>query len=188
MRPRTDANAFALRHGALIEKYGALIVGHFVGHTHNNAVSVQFDRATGELPVHVAYKVGGVTTFKNLNPGFRVATYDRALPAGQPLMLDFAEHWIDLNAANAAGPHAPPRWYAAPIASARAYYNIADLSPASWAAVGRALTANASAFAAYAADFYKNATQPAGAEATALELACEVLTSTKSQEKQCQKQ
>jgi hypothetical protein len=101
---------FAFRFNAIIEKYQFLIIGHYVGHTHNNALSVQFDNMTGTVPIHVTYKAGSLTTFSNLNPGFRVASYDRLL-ATPKLMTDFSDHWLDLNATNAAGPSHNPKWF-----------------------------------------------------------------------------
>jgi hypothetical protein len=54
------------------------------------------------------HQAGSVTTFTNLNPGFRVSYYDRTLP--RPFLVDdFDDHWIDLNQTNA-NPDLPPQW------------------------------------------------------------------------------
>jgi hypothetical protein len=69
--------------------------------------------------------------------------------------------------------------------SALSYYQILDMSPQSWSVVGHSIVQNETMYQQYAADFYKGVPQAPGQTASAQTLACEVLTSTRSQQQQC---
>ena len=52
------------------------VVNQFLGHTHNDEFYVQYDEATNTRPVGMGFVTPSITTWKMLNPGYRIFTMD----------------------------------------------------------------------------------------------------------------
>ena len=54
----------------------ANFVVQFHGHTHNDEFKVFYDIETNTRPINVAYVSPSVTSWKNMNPAYRIFTMD----------------------------------------------------------------------------------------------------------------
>lgn len=57
-------------------RYESTVVGQFFGHTHRDHYQMFYDVADLKRPLGVAYIVGSVTTYPDLNPGYRIYEID----------------------------------------------------------------------------------------------------------------
>ena len=60
----------------LVDRFEGTIVAQFYGHTHNDEFKVFYDRETNARPINIAYVSPSVTTWKNMNPSYRIFTID----------------------------------------------------------------------------------------------------------------
>ena len=51
-------------------------MNQFFGHTHNDEFFVQYDEATNARPVGMGFVSPSITTWSELNPGYRIFTLD----------------------------------------------------------------------------------------------------------------
>ena len=79
------------------------MVGQFFGHTHNAEIEMFYDLDDPSRAVNVAYLANSVTTFANLNPGYRIYTIDGEYPGTSWQVLDFETYIMNLTEANASG-------------------------------------------------------------------------------------
>lgn len=57
-------------------RYESTVAGQFFGHAHPSFYAMVYDDVKFTRPVSVIYVPGSVTTFSNLNPGYRIYTID----------------------------------------------------------------------------------------------------------------
>jgi len=93
----------AYRH-QVVTAYKDIVVGQHYGHAHAAYTCAFRDvkkkgGAPGD-PLHSVYIGNAVTTYSELNPGFAIFHYDRALTAPN-LAHEYEEYWLDLDVANA---------------------------------------------------------------------------------------
>ncbi|XP_042355498.1 sphingomyelin phosphodiesterase [Plectropomus leopardus] len=99
----------------IINRYESTITGQFFGHTHLDEFQMFYDEATMTRPLGVAFIAPSVTTYVNLNPGFRVYYVDGNYKGSSRLVLDHETYILNLTEVNH-GPGAPsspqqnPKW------------------------------------------------------------------------------
>lgn len=99
----------------IVNRYESTIAGQFFGHTHTDEFQVFYDEETLTRPLSVAFVAPSVTTYVNLNPGYRVYIVDGNYPNSSRMVLDHETYILNLTEANH-GPGAPwtpdpnPKW------------------------------------------------------------------------------
>jgi len=100
-------NTWSLQYIKIITRYEATVVAQFFGHTHKDQFKVFYDLEDDQRPVGVGYIGPSVTTYTDLNPGYRVYDIDGDRDGSTRLVLDH-ETWIyDILEANEIG---DPQW------------------------------------------------------------------------------
>eukprot|EP01102_Stenamoeba_stenopodia_P022256 TRINITY_DN9203_c0_g1_i1.p1 TRINITY_DN9203_c0_g1~~TRINITY_DN9203_c0_g1_i1.p1 ORF type:complete len:593 (+),score=86.69 TRINITY_DN9203_c0_g1_i1:1782-3560(+) len=168
---------------ALVSEYSDVIIDQFYGHHHISSVQVHFNNeslsTSSPQAVSTAYVVGSVTTFTQLNPGFRVYSYNREITNETfPLALDFDQYWADLVQTNKDNATDWGIHY-----SALAEYNLPDLTPNSWAQLGLAIQTNQTLYERYMNSYYRGVVQ--SDPENNIELSCEILSATNSIYSKC---
>ena len=137
-----------------MRRFNNTIIGQFFGHTHNdefeifygNKSEVRSDKFAeaailtkpksppmlqGSSAVNVAYLAPSLTPHKGVNPAYRI--YEIAAAensSSDAVVVDHETHYVDLAASILNGSLVHKFGY-----SARAEYNMSDLSPESWETV-----------------------------------------------------
>ncbi|XP_047463834.1 sphingomyelin phosphodiesterase [Mugil cephalus] len=99
----------------IINRYESTVTGQFFGHTHMDEFQMFYDEATMTRPLGVAFIAPSVTTYINLNPGYRVYYVDGNYKGSSRLVLDHENYILNLTEANHSpvAPHSPepnPKW------------------------------------------------------------------------------
>ncbi|XP_075054548.1 sphingomyelin phosphodiesterase [Mixophyes fleayi] len=84
----------------IVNRYESTIVGQFFGHTHLDEFEIFYDEETLSRPVSVAFIAPSVTTYFDLNPGFRVYLIDGQYPNSSHVVLDHETYILNLTEAN----------------------------------------------------------------------------------------
>ncbi|CAM9601960.1 unnamed protein product [Bubo scandiacus] len=113
----------------IVSRFEGTIAAQFFGHTHVDEFEVFYDEETLTRPVSVAFVAPSVTTYINLNPGYRVYEVAGAYPGSSHAVLDHETFILNLTRANAA-PGARPRWQR--LYGARQAYGLPSAFPADW--------------------------------------------------------
>ncbi|KAM4619879.1 sphingomyelin phosphodiesterase [Polymixia lowei] len=94
----------------IVNRYESTIAGQFFGHTHLDEFQMFYDEATMTRPVSVAFIAPSVTTYINLNPGYRVYIVDGNYKGSSRLVLDHETYILNLTEVNhLPGPQGVPR-------------------------------------------------------------------------------
>lgn len=67
---------FSLQNCFYLTRYESTVTAQFFGHVHNEMFTMFYDEVQFKRPTSVLYNPGSVTTFSNLNPGFRIYEVD----------------------------------------------------------------------------------------------------------------
>ena len=110
---------------AIINRFRNIIRGQFFGHTHLDMFQVASSLTPNDPPAGVLYIVPSLTTHTAHQPSFRVFDMD----AETLQIVDYQSYRLNLPKANL-NPTTDPLWDLA--YSAKAEYDLKDLSPASW--------------------------------------------------------
>ncbi|XP_029029048.1 sphingomyelin phosphodiesterase [Betta splendens] len=99
----------------IVNRYESTIAGQFFGHTHVDEYQMFYDEATMTRPLGVAFIAPSVTTYVDLNPGYRVYYVDGSYESSSRLVLDHETYIMNLTEANQSPepPHNPepnPKW------------------------------------------------------------------------------
>ncbi|TNN79008.1 Sphingomyelin phosphodiesterase [Liparis tanakae] len=119
----------------IVNRYESTVAGQFFGHTHFDEFEMFYDEATMTRPVGVAFIAPSVTTYIDLNPGFRVYYVDGDYPGSSRLVLDHETYILNLTEANHS-PGAPlrpvpnPKWTL--LYRATEAYGLTSLFPADY--------------------------------------------------------
>jgi sphingomyelin phosphodiesterase len=172
---------YTQRYNELVIKYSNLILNQFYGHSHTAEISL-FNDHQGN-PINTAYIGGSVTTFTNLNPGFRLYTYNRENIAQQSILVeDYLDYWSPLDLTNAKN----STFLDDPHITATRDFNIPDLSPKSIQDFANSVLTNSSTFQSYVLGKYKGVLSRNSD--TPINVHCDVLYSYKEERDQCKKQ
>ncbi|KAH1185218.1 hypothetical protein KIL84_017967 [Mauremys mutica] len=112
----------------IVNRFEGTIAAQFFGHTHVDEFEMFYDEETLSRPVSVAFVAPSVTTYINLNPGYRVYQLDGDYPGSSHMVLDHETFILNLTEANAPG--AEPRWQR--LYRARQAYGLPSVFPADW--------------------------------------------------------
>ncbi|KAE8628367.1 hypothetical protein XENTR_v10007483 [Xenopus tropicalis] len=113
----------------IVNRYESTIAAQFFGHTHLDEFEMFYDEETLTRPVSVAFISPSVTTFINLNPGYRVYQIDGEYPESSHMVLDHETYILNLTEANAR-PGQDPRWTL--LYRALETYGMKSAFPADW--------------------------------------------------------
>ncbi|XP_072256802.1 sphingomyelin phosphodiesterase-like [Pyxicephalus adspersus] len=83
-----------------LHRYESTIAGQFFGHTHVDEFEIFYDEETLSRPVSVAYIAPSVTTYIDLNPGYRVYQIDGEYTNSSHVVLDHETYILNLTEAN----------------------------------------------------------------------------------------
>ncbi|KAJ7427052.1 sphingomyelin phosphodiesterase 1 [Willisornis vidua] len=111
-------------------RFEGTIAAQFFGHTHLDEFELFYDEETLSRPVSIAFVAPSVTTYINLNPGYRVYEVAGAYPGSSHAVLDHETFILNLTEANAAPPGTPPRWQR--LYRAREAYGLPTAFPGDW--------------------------------------------------------
>ncbi|XP_067889077.1 sphingomyelin phosphodiesterase isoform X2 [Heterodontus francisci] len=84
----------------IVNRYEGTIAAQFFGHTHVDEFEVFYDEATLTRAVSVAFIAPSVTTYIDLNPGYRVYWIDGNYSESSHLVLDHETYILNLTEAN----------------------------------------------------------------------------------------
>ncbi|XP_051973403.1 sphingomyelin phosphodiesterase-like [Xyrauchen texanus] len=84
----------------IVNRYESTITGQFFGHTHVDEFQMFYDEETLSRPLGVAFIAPSVTTYVNLNPGYRVYYVDGNYPGSSRMVLDHDTFILNLTLAN----------------------------------------------------------------------------------------
>ncbi|XP_026226069.1 sphingomyelin phosphodiesterase [Anabas testudineus] len=93
----------------IVNRYESTIAGQFFGHTHLDEFQMFFDEETMTRPVGVAFIAPSITTYVDLNPGYRVYSVDGNYKGSSRLVLDHETYILNLTEANSS-PAPNPKW------------------------------------------------------------------------------
>lgn len=112
----------------IVNRYEGTIAGQFFGHTHLDEFQMFYDEETLSRPVSVAFIAPSVTTYVNLNPGYRVYKLDGDYPGTSHLVVDHETYILNLTEVNKN--IVPPRWTL--LYRAQEDYGLKSALPADW--------------------------------------------------------
>ncbi|XP_068787072.1 sphingomyelin phosphodiesterase [Struthio camelus] len=112
----------------IVNRFEGTIAAQFFGHTHVDEFEMFYDEETLTRPVSVAFVAPSVTTYINLNPGYRVYELDGAYPGSSHAVLDHETFILNLTEANMPG--AKPHWQR--LYRAREAYGMPSVFPVDW--------------------------------------------------------
>uniref|UniRef100_UPI00398EAFBA sphingomyelin phosphodiesterase n=1 Tax=Pristiophorus japonicus TaxID=55135 RepID=UPI00398EAFBA len=91
----------------IVNRYEGTIAAQFFGHTHVDEFEVFYDEETLSRAVSVAFIAPSVTTYIDLNPGYRVYQIDGNYPNSSHSVLDHETYILNLTEANRSE---SPKW------------------------------------------------------------------------------
>ncbi|MED6269881.1 hypothetical protein CHARACLAT_004141 [Characodon lateralis] len=99
----------------IINRYESTVTGQFFGHTHMDEFQMFYDEETRTRPLGVAFIAPSVTTYVNLNPGYRIYYVDGNYKNSTRLVLDHETYILNLTEANhnlesPGNPEQNPKW------------------------------------------------------------------------------
>ncbi|XP_072230909.1 sphingomyelin phosphodiesterase [Leuresthes tenuis] len=99
----------------IVNRYESTITGQFFGHTHFDEFQMFYDEETMTRPLGVAFVAPSVTTYVNLNPGYRVYYVDGNYQGSSRLVLDHETYILNLTEWNhslgsPSSPEKDPKW------------------------------------------------------------------------------
>ncbi|XP_062983832.1 sphingomyelin phosphodiesterase [Elgaria multicarinata webbii] len=126
--PSHCLHAWSWNYYRIINRFEGTVAGQFFGHTHLDEYEMFYDEETLTRPVGIAFVAPSVTTYYNLNPGYRVYHLDGIYPGSSYLVLDHETFILNLTLANVPG--ARPQWER--LYGARETYGFPTAFPADW--------------------------------------------------------
>ena len=110
----------------IINRYESIILGQFFGHTHQDHFELYFDLENRTRATNIAYIGPSLTTYQNLNPGYRVYTADGNYGESTYAVLDHWTYYLDLVTTTKENMVWKFEY------SAKEAYNMTSLQPAAW--------------------------------------------------------
>lgn len=80
----------------IIDRYESTVAAQFFGHTHQDHFELFYDLKDITRATNIAYIGPSVTTYPNLNPGYRVYEVDGKYPGASSVVLDHSTYIVDL--------------------------------------------------------------------------------------------
>jgi len=113
-------------YGKLMTRFENTVVASFHGHTHNDHFQVYYDE-TKTRATNIGFITPSVTSYTDLNPGYRLYEVDSGHEDETYRVLDTETHILDLKAANLLGENGEPAW--TKLYSARADLEMESMFP-----------------------------------------------------------
>ncbi|KAL0268955.1 UNVERIFIED_CONTAM: hypothetical protein PYX00_010720 [Menopon gallinae] len=135
----------------IINRYETTITAQFFGHTHFDEFELFYDTENLGRAVSVAYIGPSVTSYTNLNPGYRIYYVDGDHDHTTRLVVDHETWVMNLKEANL---YDYPIWYK--LYSARKAYSMTSLLPQDWDELLKRLTSDSDLFDLYYKHYWKN--------------------------------
>lgn len=120
----------------IVNRFETTITGQFFGHTHQDEFEIFYETANSSTsghrsrPTNIAYIGPSITTFGNVNPGYRIYTIDGEYQDSTYEVLDFDTYYLNLTEANIYRDSKPLEYQKS--YSARNDLGLEDLSPENW--------------------------------------------------------
>ncbi|TKR96369.1 hypothetical protein L596_010399 [Steinernema carpocapsae] len=120
---------WAFNYYRVMNRFKNIITAQFFGHVHTDSFTVFYEDMNDpkSKPTGVLYQAPSVTTYENLNPGYRIYKIEGDFEGSQYRVLDFNNYFLNLSKTQDSD---KPQWEQ--LYSARSEYNLTDLSPKSW--------------------------------------------------------
>lgn len=67
---------FSREFAKIINRFESTVAAQFYGHTHNDEYKIFYDAVQTDRPINVAFVAPSLTTYSNMNPGYRTYTID----------------------------------------------------------------------------------------------------------------
>ena len=125
--PDATLKWFKYNYYRIIDRFYGTVVGQFFGHTHHDEFKIFYDMKTYTTPISIAYVAPSVTTYHDLNPGYRIYEVDGGAANSTWLVTDFHTYFADLLHTIKTGDLDFHLEY-----SAKKSYNMKNLLPAAW--------------------------------------------------------
>lgn len=136
----------------IINRYESIIAAQFFGHTHTDRFEIYYDMYTGfKRPLSVGYTAPSLTTYTNLNPGYRVYEIDGFYNGSTWTVLDHSTFIMNLTESNLKD---EPVWLKE--YSAKETYNMSSLTPADWDDLSKRFMNDNRLFSKYLQYYYKS--------------------------------
>lgn len=119
--------AWSWNYYKVINRYESTVTAQFFGHVHNEMFTMFYDEVQFKRPTSVLYNPGSVTTFSNLNPGFRIYEVDGHYNGSSWYPLNYQNYYLNLTKVNKDN---TPMWE--PEYNAKADLGLKSLYPADW--------------------------------------------------------
>ncbi|KAK4018537.1 hypothetical protein OUZ56_000587 [Daphnia magna] len=148
-------STFSREFSKIINRFESTVAAQFYGHTHKDEFKIFYDLVNASRPTNVAFMGPSLTTFTDLNPGYRVYTIDGRRPGSTWAVLDFTTWAINLTAANLLGSSEDPVWFE--LYHAKKEYDLADLSPDSMHKFFQRMLVDDVLFQKYFKNYYRGA-------------------------------
>ncbi|XP_069737768.1 sphingomyelin phosphodiesterase [Phaenicophaeus curvirostris] len=131
--------AWSWNYYRIVNRFEGTIAAQFFGHTHLDEFEIFYDEETLSRPLSIAFVAPSVTTYIDLNPGFRIYEVDGCYEGSSAAVLDHETFILNLTEANAS-PASAPRWHR--LYRAREAYGLPSALPADWDVLVRRLDAD----------------------------------------------
>ncbi|KAL3856819.1 hypothetical protein ACJMK2_011534 [Sinanodonta woodiana] len=119
--------AYSWNYYKIMNRYESTITGQFFGHSHADLFEVMYDDVNFTRPTGVVYIPGSVTTYTDLNPGYRIYEIDGNYTESSWQVLDFTNYYLNLTEANQSGNAEWKMEY-----NAKTAYGLNNLYPKNW--------------------------------------------------------
>ncbi|XP_004207961.1 sphingomyelin phosphodiesterase isoform X1 [Hydra vulgaris] len=132
MPPNSLLKWWSYNYYRIINRYHEIIKAQFFGHTHHDEFIIFYDMKTYTVPINIAYIAPSVTTYNDLNPGYRVYHIDGTNSNSSWHVVDHQTYFFDLSVTHLDASEVAdiPLWQLE--YSALSMYPMKDLSVSSW--------------------------------------------------------
>ena len=130
----------------IIDRFQDTVAAQFFGHTHYDEFRIFYDTKTWKQATNIAYIGPSVTTFHDLNPGFRIYDVEASGEKSSRAVLDHHTYIMDLDKVNKTGEAKWELEY-----SALKHFNMKSLAPSEWDALLKRMVNDEELFQ----DFYR---------------------------------
>lgn len=119
--------AWSWNYYKVINRYESTVTAQFFGHVHSEMFTMFYDDVQFKRPTSVLYAPGSVTTFSDLNPGFRIYEVDGHYNGSSWYPLNYQNFYLNLTKVNKDN---TPVWE--PEYNAKADLGLKSLYPEDW--------------------------------------------------------
>jgi sphingomyelin phosphodiesterase len=127
IHPRSCLKSWSSNYYRIVNRYESVIVGQIFGHTHHDEFGLFYDLDDLKRASSISYIGSSVTTYSNLNPGYRIYTVDGFYEKSTWQILDYDQMFLNLTETNQ---YNVTKWQTE--YSAKEAYNMSSLFPQDW--------------------------------------------------------